>query len=142
MMKFRLIVKALSIFLITILLAGCAHVLEQKKQEMLEAKQKFFWKSLRWKSYSSALSVIKFKNPARKAFVPKGLKGITVTAYEEIGSVAVEDSGDIRTAVLFDYIQDETGRVFQIEHAELWWYNEDSKQWFLDSDLPEFKTGN
>ena len=115
--------------------------MSKKKQEMLEAKQKFFWKSLRWKSYSSALSVIKFKNTARKAFVSKGLKRITVTAYEEIGSVVVGDSGDIRTAVLFDYIQDETGRVFQIEHSELWWYEEASKQWYLGSDLPEFKTG-
>jgi len=140
-MKFRLMLKVLSVFLIAILLSGCAHIHEHKKQEMLEAKQKFFWKSLRWKSYSSALSVIKFKNTARKAFVSKGLEHITVTSYEEIGSVVVGDSGDIRTAVLFDYIQDETGRVFKIEHSELWWYEEESKQWYLGSDLPEFKTG-
>jgi hypothetical protein len=131
----------LSALLVIVFSSGCAHISDQKKYDKLSAKQKFFWKALRWKSYDSAASVIKFKNEARTLAPIDDLNQITVTAYEEIGvmELAEDELNDVKIVVLFDYIQNQTGKVKQVKHVELWWYEEETKQWYLDSDMPAFK---
>ncbi|PHS73210.1 MAG: hypothetical protein COB22_02825 [Cycloclasticus sp.] len=126
-------------FIVIIMLSGCAHLSEQKKLEHLDAKQKLFMKALRWKSYEAAASVIRFKNPARRLAPIEGLGKITVTSYDLIGSVPNLVEGTAVAQVLFEYIQDSTGRVYQVKHSQNWWFDDESKQWFLDSDMPEFK---
>ncbi|MEH6502363.1 MAG: hypothetical protein V7682_00530 [Cycloclasticus sp.] len=122
-----------------IMLSSCAHLSEQKKQEHLEARQKLFMKALRWKSYDMAASVIRFRNPARRLGPIDGLNTITVTSYDLIASLANEEDDSVVAQALFGYIQDSTGRVYQLKHTQIWWFDEESKQWFLDSDMPDFK---
>jgi len=134
-MKFMKLLLLLSIFI----LSACAHLGEQKQLEHLEAKQKLFMKALRWKSYEMAASVIRFKNPARQLAALDGLDKITVTSYELIASQPNLQQGTAAAQVLFSYVQDETGRVYQLKHTQHWWFDEESKQWFLASDMPMFK---
>lgn len=122
-----------------LMLSACAHITEQKKLEHLDAKQKLFMKALRWKSYETAASVIRYRNPARKLAPIDGLNKITVTSYDLIGSVANAEDDTIIAQALFGYIQNETGRVYQVKHTQVWWFDEESKQWFLDSDMPDFR---
>ncbi|KXJ44603.1 MAG: hypothetical protein KUG55_02435 [Cycloclasticus sp.] len=131
-------IKWLGIVLV-MMLSACAHVTEQKKLEHLEAKQKLFMKALRWKSYETAASVIRYRNPARQLAPIDGLSKITVTSYDLIGSAPNVEDGTIVAQALFGYIQNETGRVYQIKHTQVWWFDEELKQWFLDSDMPDFK---
>ncbi|MDX2424924.1 MAG: hypothetical protein QNK15_01595 [Cycloclasticus sp.] len=131
-------IKWLSI-VVFLLLSSCAHLSEQKKQEHLEAKQKLFMKALRWKSYDMAASVIRFRNPARRLAPIDGLNNITVTSYDLIASLPNAEDGSVVAQALFSYIQDSTGRVYQLKHTQVWWFDEEAKQWFLDSDMPEFK---
>ncbi|MBV1898601.1 MAG: hypothetical protein KUG63_04420 [Cycloclasticus sp.] len=122
-----------------LMLSACAHITEQKKLEHLDAKQKLFMKALRWKSYETAASVIRYRNPARKLAPIDGLNKITVTSYDLIGSVPNAEDDTIIAQALFGYIQNETGRVYQVKHTQVWWFDEESKQWFLDSDMPDFR---
>ncbi|MDF1689701.1 MAG: hypothetical protein P1U35_08840 [Cycloclasticus sp.] len=131
-------IKWLGIVLV-MMLSACAHVTEQKKLEHLDAKQKLFMKALRWKSYETAASVIRYRNPARQLAPIDGLNKITVTSYDLIGSAPNTEDDTIVAQALFGYIQDETGRVYQIKHTQVWWFDDESKQWFLDSDMPDFK---
>jgi len=41
--------------------------------------------------------------------------------------------------VLFDYIQDDTGRVYSVKHTQNWWVDKETKRWYLNSDMPDFK---
>lgn len=131
-------IKWLPIVLI-MMLSGCAHLTEQKKLEHLDAKQKLFMKALRWKSYDTAASVIRFENPARQLAPIDQLDNITVTSYDLIGSLANAEEGTAEAYVLFSYIQDTTGRVYKIKHTQHWWFDDEAKQWFLGSDMPDFK---
>ena len=70
-----------------VLIGGCAHLKDQKKYEHLEAKQKIFMKALRWKSYETAASMIRFKNPSRRLGSIEYLDKVTVTSYELISSL-------------------------------------------------------
>lgn len=125
--------------MLIIFLPACSHMAEKKKIDNLEATQKLFWKSLRWKSYDSAAGLIRFKNPARKLASIEGLNKITVTNYELVSTAAVTEDGVVTTHVVFDYVQNDTGRVYQIIHQENWWYEEASQRWYLASDMPDFK---
>ncbi len=120
-------------------LTACAHLGEQKKMEHLDAKQKLFMKALRWKSYDVAASVIRFKNPARKLAKLDDLNKISVTSYDLITSQPNLKEGTALAYVVFSYVQDETGRVYELKHAQNWWFDDESKQWFLGSDMPVFK---
>jgi len=133
--------KSMKWFCIALIMmfSGCAHLTEQKKLEHLDAKQKIFMKALRWKSYETAASVIRFRNPARQLASIDGLHKITVTSYDLIGSAPSTNDDTIVAQALFGYIQNDTGRVYQIKHTQIWWFDEESKQWFLDSDMPSFK---
>jgi len=133
-------IKWLGFFLIiAALTSGCAHLSSEKKYEKLEATQKLFWKSLRWKSYEGAARVIRFRNPARKLASIENLNRITLTDYEEGASIATAEEDVYTTNVIFSYVQNETGRLLQVKHKETWWYDEEAKSWFLDSDMPDFK---
>ena len=121
------------------MLSACAHITEQKKLEHLDAKQKLFMKALRWKSYEKAASVIRFRNPARQLAPIDDLNKITVTSYDLIGSAPNTHDDSVVAQALFGYIQNDTGRVYQIKHTQVWWFDEELKQWFLDSDMPNFK---
>jgi len=125
--------------LILFALTACAHIGEQKKQEHLDAKQKLFMKALRWKSYDMAASVVRFKNPARTLAKWDDLNKITVTSYELITSQSNLKEGTALADVMFAYVQDETGRVYKLKHRQNWWFDDESKQWFLGSDMPAFK---
>lgn len=131
-------IKGFSIVLV-MMLSACAHITEQKKLEHLDAKQKLFMKALRWKSYETAASVIRFRNPARQLGPIDGLNKITVTSYDLLGSAPHADDGSVVVQALFGYIQNDTGRVYQIKHTQIWWFDEESRQWFLDSEMPDFK---
>ena len=120
-------------------LTACAHLGEQKRMEHLDAKQKLFMKALRWKSYDVAASVIRFKNPARKLAKLDDLNKISVTSYDLITSQPNLKEGTALAYVVFSYVQDETGRVYELKHAQNWWFDDESKQWFLGSDMPVFK---
>jgi len=133
-------VKLFGFFLIiAALTSGCAHLSSEKKYEKLEATQKLFWKSLRWKSYEGAVRVIRFRNPARKLASIDNLNRITLTNYEEGASISTGEEDVYTTDVIFSYVQDETGRLLQVKHKETWWYDKETKNWFLDSDMPDFK---
>ncbi len=134
-MKLMKILLVLPVFI----LSACAHLGEQEQLEHLEVKQKLFMKALRWKSYEMAASVIRFKNPARQLAPLDELGKITVTSYELIASQPNLQQGTAAAQVLFSYVQDETGRVYQLKHDQHWWFDEESKQWFLASDMPMFK---
>jgi hypothetical protein len=114
-------------------------VKEQKSLEFLDAQQKLFMKALRWKSYDTAASVIRFQNEARKLGPIDDLNKITVTSYELITSIANFEEKTAVAYVVFDYIQDETGRVYQLKHTQHWWLDEETKRWYLESDMPDFK---
>ena len=87
-------IKGFSIVLV-MMLSACAHITEQKKLEHLDAKQKLFMKALRWKSYETAASVIRFRNPARQLGPIDGLNKITVTSYDLLGSAPHADDGSV-----------------------------------------------
>jgi len=120
-------------------LTACAHLGEQKKMEHLDAKQKLFMKALRWKSYDVAASVIRFKNPSRALAKLDDLNKISVTSYDLITSQPNLKEGTALAYVVFSYVQDETGRVYELKHSQNWWFDDESKQWFLGSDMPVFK---
>ncbi|PCI21632.1 MAG: hypothetical protein COB62_02935 [Piscirickettsiaceae bacterium] len=129
----------LLVILVVVMTSGCAHLSAEKKFEKLQATQKLFWKSLRWKSYDTAVSVIRFRNPARQLAAIDDLDKITISNYEETASLPTAEEDVYTIVVLFSYVQNETGRLLQVKHKEIWWYDKESKRWFLDSDMPNFK---
>jgi len=127
--------------LAVLMLPACAHVKEQKSLERLDGQQKLFMKAMRWKSYDMAASAIRFKNPARRLAPIDELQKITVTSYDLIASVPNFKEGTAVAQVLFGYIQDDTGRVYNVKHTQEWWLDEKAKRWYLNSDMPNFKLG-
>lgn len=123
-------------------LSGCAKLGHEKKGNQLTAKQNLFSKALRWKSYDLAAGVIRFKNPARTLVSTEPLNKITVTSYDLVSSIPDMEKGEAKAFMLFGYVQNATGKVFQVRHQQDWWYDEESKQWFLNSDMPDFKIPN
>jgi len=56
-----------------------------------------------------------------------------------IASLANFEEGTAVAYVLFDYIQDDTGRAYSIKHTQNWWLDKEAKRWYLSSDMPGFK---
>jgi hypothetical protein len=71
------------------------------------------------------------------------LKEIRVTRYDVVRQIAVgddlKDPREMLIDVAIDYYHDSTLRVESIKYQQLWWHDEVAEQWFLDSDLPDFK---
>jgi len=120
-------------------LLGCAHVKYEKDLERLSDRQKLFMKAIRWQSYNTAATVIRFRNQARRLASLDSLDSIKVTSYDLISSVANEEDKTAEAQVLFEYIQENTWRSHKLIHKQVWWLDGETNQWYLDSDMPNFK---
>jgi hypothetical protein len=123
---------------LAMLLGGCAALGTQERATRFEEQTRDFGAALRWAYYDTAASFLRPRpgSPATPECVPRS--DLRVTSYQARDQMLSDDATEARLRAVFGYVQVDWGTVREATDAQVWWYDPETKRWFLDGGLPRF----
>jgi len=131
----------MAVLLLSVGLAGCGTVQNKNRAMAMDDSLKTYEKLIRWGEFRAAANYIVFREKEPKPFDFEFLEHVRVTAYQVTDRIISPDELEITIRASLEYYHDESNRVFSLRDVQIWWYDEELKRWFLDSELPDFRRG-
>ena len=124
----------------SIFITSCSGMVEREKMGDLQTSIRAYGQAIRWARYKNAHDFHLGKDGFKPKLILEKYNGIQVTAYN------IVEEGEINEALTeadvvaeISYYSEDYATVNKIKHRQHWWFEEETKQWFLDAKLPEFK---
>ena len=132
----RLLITA-AIFLAAV--SGCATLDKESRLLGLTQAVRLYENSIRWGDFNVAAGLLRRRDGGATSATVNVPQEVRVTAYaSEI--VAVNDEvTEATVATRFDYYFPDSGKVRTTSESDLWWFDPDTQQWYMDGGLPSFK---
>jgi hypothetical protein len=127
------------IFLLLLLVAGCASVTEMKKMDKFEQVSHAYELAIRWSDFEMASSFIKDQQDPALAAQIEHLKQYKVTSYEVKRFLPSAEKSQVLVFADVQYFKKDGLIVKNFSHRQLWQFDPDQENWFLTSGLPDFK---
>ena len=132
--------------LLVVGLGGCGGVDRMKtalqneqKRNMLTSTASQYRQALRWGHYKDAVPIIRPQEEGVTLNTNwQAMKDIKITGYEESSKVIDADNGRAQIVAELEYYDLNNSVVKKTRQEQLWWFDEDVKQWFNGTGLPEF----
>lgn len=119
------------------LLAGCASIGENKKQQGLEEATLFYEKAIRWGDFTAAS---RFQHTETGSSQPvRNLDKIKVTSYRQVNSRTLEDDSKVIISVQIDYYHSDSMKLITLSDEQVWKYEADKSAWYITTPLPDFR---
>jgi len=133
--------RVCTVLLVLTLLAACSEVplvAKRSRTDDFDAAVKTYGKLLRWGYYDEAAKVLRARDGSAVDADLTRVARYRVTGYD-IGSKLVADTGrEGRVVALIEYYDVDSGVVKELRDEQFWWYDDDTKRWYLGSSLPAF----
>ena len=132
-------IKHLYIFILVVCLSACASTQTKNKVEGLEESVKNYNIALRWAEYLDAQKYHVSKDGAKQNIDLDYLKNIRITGYTIQSKVLNDDVTEALINTEINYYNVEYGTLKKLMNEQKWWYEPESKRWFVESEFPSFK---
>ncbi len=131
--------KRLYLYIFVICLSACASTQIKNKVEGLEESIKNYNIALRWSQYLDAQRFHVSKDGARQNIDLEYLEKIRITGYSIHSKVITDEVTEALISTEINYYNDEYGTLKKLMNEQKWWYEPESKGWFIESEFPSFK---
>ncbi len=133
------------LFVILLLaLTGCWNTGASKRTNQFEETLDAYRLLIRWGKFERALNYIRLREGELRPFDREFYRKIHVTRYDIVDEIAfgkdVDDPREIHIITAIEFLHDDDITVKTMRYRQIWWYSEQAQRWFLDSDLPDFKS--
>lgn len=120
-------------------LSGCKQYTKQKRFNNIEAAITSYDVAMRWAQYPEAYRYHVSPNGTQPPADLGSLQELSVTSVKVIEKVLNEEQTEaiVKSEISYFFKDQGTIRKIQLEHR--WWVNEETNQWFIDGEFPEFK---
>jgi len=126
-----------------VLLSACASLTEYRRKNLYEARVSRFSHDLRWGDYEKAATYIKMRDKQPKTLDLDYLKQIRITRYDLISEKPLASDEKVPTEIqsvyAVDFYDSSNNIVQTFRYQQVWWFDETLDNWFLDTNLPDFK---
>jgi hypothetical protein len=129
----------LKIFLLIMLVAGCANLSKTNQMNMFDRMAASFKDSMRWSDFEAANHLRKDALTESNPPDFKKLKNVRVTSYEVKQIIPMDNKLKVRQIVEINYYKSDNMIEKTLMHDQLWEYDTADKSWSLKSRLPDFK---
>ena len=119
-------------------LAGCATLGEHEQAKKLEASVRNYVLAVRWGTYGAAAQHLRRRDGNIIKPDLKALEEVRVTQYEYAIDARQPGAPEARMTASFEYYYLDTRSVRKTYQQSLWWWDEKSKSWYMDDNLPSF----
>jgi hypothetical protein len=121
-----------------VLLAGCTGTGTKMRLRSLDDAINAYAQALRWGRYDDAQQFHMTRDGGRIVLDEHVMADIRVTGYAVRETVFDEEGTTAQVQAEFKYFITSRGTLQSRVVPQTWWYDEESKRWFLDSGLPDF----
>lgn len=130
-----------SVLIVCLGLAGCGRVPVVGKQGRATAFDNAattYGKLLRWGYFDEAVAYLRPREGEAKVPDLSLIARHRITSYD-IKSQLIADTGrEGRVLAVIEYYDIDSGVLQSLRDEQLWWFDDETKRWFLDSPLPQF----
>lgn len=138
-MNYRLCLFLL-ILMPSILMTGCSGVQKREKVSTLQTAIRQYGQAVRWARYKNMYDFHLGQDGFRPKLNLDKYKGIQVTSFNVVEDGEIDEELKKADVVAeFSFYDEDYATVNTIKHYQHWWFEEESKRWFLDATLPEFR---
>jgi len=130
--------RKLIICCLTGVLAACGAVGTKKLNDLDRAIDSYV-AALRWSRIDDASRRHLGKDYKQPEIDTSTMDQVRVTSYTIKKKVVNEDLNEASVISELDYYKTEYGTLKQMTLEQAWWYDEESKQWYIESDFPNFE---
>jgi PBP1b-binding outer membrane lipoprotein LpoB len=131
--------RLIALLLLAAFLSGCASMDERKKTVTLDRTTRHYESAIRWGDYETANAFRLQEGAGATTPNPDSLKRFRVTAYETLNTVLNKDETEARIVVQIGYYDEERMKEVTLTDRQIWKYDADLEQWYLDGPLPAFR---
>lgn len=133
--------KTREILIITlcILLVACEAMNVRNQTDKLNRTLIQYGADLRWGRINDAYNYHVNKNGEQPPFDLSIMDNFSITSFTPVNPVMNETGTEATIPVEIDYYDDQYGTLKKLKTTQIWWYREESKRWYTESDFPEFK---
>ena len=121
------------------LIAACSSMATQQRTSDLNDALDRYAVAMRWAYYVDALSYYVDRDGKRPDIDLEMLDDFSITGYEIKEKTLNETQDEVFVRGEFVYYQKEYGTIKKLKFEQNWWYSEEAKHWFIESDFPVFK---
>lgn len=129
----RILVSAL-----LVLLFGCNGAGTKTRLRSLDDAINAYAQALRWGRYDDAQQFHMTRDGERIVLDEHVMADIRVTGYSVRETVFDAEGTSAQVQAEFKYFITSRGTLQSRVVPQTWWYDEESKRWFMDSGLPDF----
>jgi len=95
--------------------------------------------ALRWSRSNDAVAYHLNRDGSRPQIELSVMESIRVTGFTIKGKALNDDLTEATVNGELEYYHNEYGTLRKTNYSQSWWYEPESKKWYVESDFPEFK---
>jgi hypothetical protein len=123
-------------------LAGCNPVAGIQKREsmtQLEAATNTYRKLMRWGHFDQAAQYLRANGEAPLAKPDlEDMARFKVTSYTVADQLVADTRTDARVTAYVEFYNIDTGVTNSVRDEQFWWYDKDTRRWYLGSPMLDF----
>lgn len=123
--------------LVTLLLAGCATISDNKRQKSFDETTLLYERAIRWGDFATASQFQRLEDDAQNNTLPQ--PGIRVSSYRQLSRNTLSNDNTISVTVKIDYYHNDTLKVMTLTDNQVWSYTPDENTWRITTPLPAFR---
>lgn len=119
--------------------SGCATL--DKESRLLDLNQtvRLYENSIRWGDFNVAAGLLRRRDGGVTAATVNVPQEVRVTAFASKIIAVNDEVTEATVATRFDYYFPDSGKVRTVSESDLWWFDSDTQQWYMDGGLPSFR---
>ena len=118
---------------------GCANSGGQRKLETLDDAIRNYSYALRWGRIDDAVAYHSNEEGSRAEIDVTIMKSIRVTGFATKARIINPEQTEATVTSELTYYNDQYATLRTMEYTQHWWYEPDTKKWYLDSEFPPFR---
>ena len=118
--------------------AGASKVMPKERALALQQSAETYRKLIRWGDFSAASQYCRRRTGELAPFDPARYKSWKVSTYDVGDAQLGQDNAEARFVASMTFYSTDTGRAGALSDIQRWWYDKETKRWYLESPLPDF----
>ena len=119
--------------------SGCATFEKENRLRDLTQSVRLYENSIRWGDFSVAAGLLRRRDGGVTSATVNVPQEVRVTAFASKIIAVNDEVTEATVTTRFDYYLPDSGKVRTVSESDLWWFDPDTQQWYLDGELPNFK---
>ncbi len=130
--------------LLLLSLGGCWNTGASKRTNQFEETLDAYRMMIRWGKFERAMNYIRLRESEPATFDREFYRQIRVTGYDIIDEIGygkeIDDPREIHIITAIEFLHQDDISLKSMRYKQVWYYDEIEEGWFLDSELPDFKS--